>query len=1699
MKTYRKLLAVLIAASMMLTMIPPAAFAQDVDDLDGEDIVIAEEFEDLDEFIIDDEYQSDDETLSDDEYLYDDEYQSDDETLSDDEYLIDDEEWMTEESALDTAIEEDVGDESESEAAEEDDNLIVDDDGESPAKKVVEIANGAFSQALVMEEDSGPVSIRGELVRNHEYDFLVRVPRTGGYTIRLKPDEGETLDLALEFVDPNNEDQTRFSIVGSDYVQTSVMTTGAYHLKVVYQNQQGPVEQTVSLILSSQEEWKADYNYYGQSTVDPGMAEYYRFTPMLTDSYQLRFFNTADQIQDSLNCELYDSDAKKLTAVGLSKQDEYCPMPYEYDLEAGRTYYVRMASTVTEQVCFDIGFFGIKYTSMVLRGEYGQYELNQGDKAALTFKPSETGIYLLHSRLNEAYTLHYEIIDETGTDLLGGYGNDNPINQGIELTAGVTYTILVKNNGYPEEVPVIVSMHKMEQVTLDASREPLFWEYAESGDKYPSYRIVAYFCPTTAAPLYTGNCTIRKDEILINDENQRLKFNGWQDSNGNVITGNNFMSVEAGSTLTPIWKEQIGIYLTTLGDVIDDRLTGEVLENGTFLYLDAGTTVGDLNRRFKPRGDAGHRFVGWADGSGHIAESALLKHADRCGAYYDDEECYTLDLDVAQTFRIDPLTEEDSSTSKKFIFTAPEDGYYAFTAEYFGSDDLLWVTLSLRDDLDDRSLMGQDSFVDGKVTQGGLLKADHSYAVSVLNKSGHDLTGEFRLIAEKKFYVNVDSQGGSIEMDGEEAGSKAQVMSAAHDIASLTSICKVTRGLTETFIGWATSPDDTEPLDVSCELEDGATYYALYKTVEVSDLPAFRTWNKVGDGYQTTVLYRYNVPGETTNPKPIVFLTRGDATIHMEILDGKEKLLYESDGYSLYQFLPTIAGETYYVRVKGSAEDLANAELCAAEMNAVTLEAEYPIFMGTADAVYGDTETSVTGYYIPNQLELIDNLLPFETGDYRLNQRDYVLDGWTTSPDGELLTKQEMNDLPENSHLYAKCANAIEIGLYNIEGEGTVLDENGNNCDVWNTVAEGTTIQQLNDRFSGVWDIEHVFAGWNTGPYTTEPLDPTSAVTRDSLYFATFKEREFTELKVGERVDATFAAGEEKWFKVTSDTDELYLVYVQAPDTDITLNVYDRSEKRIASGIRPEGESSETMAIPMFESERIYYVQVISDQAVNAVVGLDTQVPVKLDPNGGEIKSPEISETIPVEVWTGKNRVLAYLTKNFTLVPPTGHTFLGWANENNSHTLVDVSKVLPEAGKTYYAVYDGTHTYGSYVTTKAATALAAGSKYHVCSVCHYKQTVTIPKLTPVAKFNVTSLPMQTGQTCKKVTLTMAKDDYIKSAWKSSNTAIVKVSGAYGTTTANKVVTCTITAQAKTGTAYISVTLASGKVGKLPITVKSGKVVTTKVKLTAPKPTNSAGTAGAVTIVKNNSTTIKVTRVAPLTANDVLKYATSDKTVATVSAAGVVKGIKNGTAKITVKNSAGTTLATVNVTVKSSISLNATALTLQKKQVFKGLKATMQSGDYVTSWKSSDTAVFKVTGGVGATSGKAGTCTITAMSPAAASTYAYLTVTLHSGLSKKIKVTVQNAKIVTTALKLTAPKPLANTPTKGAVTVLKGKTYTIKVTRTPITTQDTLKYTSSNTAVATVSSAGVVKALKAGTTTITVTSGTKKVYVSVTVK
>ena len=211
----------------------------------------------------------------------------------------------------------------------------------------------------------------------------------------------------------------------------------------------------------------------------------------------------------------------------------------------------------------------------------------------------------------------------------------------------------------------------------------------------------------------------------------------------------------------------------------------------------------------------------------------------------------------------------------------------------------------------------------------------------------------------------------------------------------------------------------------------------------------------------------------------------------------------------------------------------------------------------------------------------------------------------------------------------------------------------------------------------------------------------------------------------------------------------------------------------------------------------------------------------------------------------------------------------------------------------------------------------------------------------------------------------------------------------------------------------------------------------------------------VTLIKGEAVQLKVKGT-----SKTVKWSSSAKSVATVSAKGKVTAKKKGTVKITAK--AGNKKYVCTVKVEDPI-LNA-----KKATVYVGKSCQLRLGGTTRKikWSSNRTAIAKVSSTGVVTGKKAGTAVITA---AVGPRKYNCTVTVKKAKAKSRLVT----------------KVSLNT---GKVTIKKGGETGLKATVAPSNaTNKGIKWSSSNTKVATVSSTGTVKAVQKGTAVITATA------------
>ena len=206
------------------------------------------------------------------------------------------------------------------------------------------------------------------------------------------------------------------------------------------------------------------------------------------------------------------------------------------------------------------------------------------------------------------------------------------------------------------------------------------------------------------------------------------------------------------------------------------------------------------------------------------------------------------------------------------------------------------------------------------------------------------------------------------------------------------------------------------------------------------------------------------------------------------------------------------------------------------------------------------------------------------------------------------------------------------------------------------------------------------------------------------------------------------------------------------------------------------------------------------------------------------------------------------------------------------------------------------HSYGTWITTQAATVFSPEQQKRTCSKCNKEETrINGNKLSPTIRINAISLKLKKKQSTGRFIVTgLANGDYIHS-WTSSNKKLITITG-------NKTGTCKIKAANKTGKAKITITLASGLKKTVTVTVQKKAVTPTVIK-NVPK-----------NITLNKKQTYQLTTtIEPITYTGKVKYKSSNKKIAKVSSSGKITAIKPGKAKITIN--AGKKKVICNVIIK----------------------------------------------------------------------------------------------------------------------------------------------------------------------------------------
>jgi M6 family metalloprotease-like protein len=427
-----------------------------------------------------------------------------------------------------------------------------------------------------------------------------------------------------------------------------------------------------------------------------------------------------------------------------------------------------------------------------------------------------------------------------------------------------------------------------------------------------------------------------------------------------------------------------------------------------------------------------------------------------------------------------------------------------------------------------------------------------------------------------------------------------------------------------------------------------------------------------------------------------------------------------------------------------------------------------------------------------------------------------------------------------------------------------------------------------------------------------------------------------------------------------------------------------------------------------------------------------------------EVKSadkPEQPVEVPItEVQLGREALDMYEGDTFKLtatvlpVNTTDSKDISWSSNNEA--VATVSE-------------DGTVTAKS-VGTAVITATSTNGKTASCTVTVEKKLIPITEVS----LSESAVGIIEGNT-HKLTATVLPENTTDSksiSWSSNNEAVATVSED-GTITAKSV-----------GTAVITATSTNGKTADCTVTVSKKEIPITEVYLDK----------SSATLTEGDSTTLVAT-VLPENTTDgkSIKWSSSNVAVATVDLMGKVTAKSAGTAIITATSENGKT-ASCTVTVEkklipiTEVSLSESAVGIIEGNTHK-LTATVlpenTTDSKSISWSSNNEAVATVSEDGTITAKSVGTAVITATST--------------NGKTADCTVTVSKKEIPITEVYLD----------KSSATLTEGDSTTLVATVLPENTTDgkSIKWSSSNVAVATVDLMGKVTAKSAGTAIITATS------------
>lgn len=208
-----------------------------------------------------------------------------------------------------------------------------------------------------------------------------------------------------------------------------------------------------------------------------------------------------------------------------------------------------------------------------------------------------------------------------------------------------------------------------------------------------------------------------------------------------------------------------------------------------------------------------------------------------------------------------------------------------------------------------------------------------------------------------------------------------------------------------------------------------------------------------------------------------------------------------------------------------------------------------------------------------------------------------------------------------------------------------------------------------------------------------------------------------------------------------------------------------------------------------------------------------------------------------------------------------------------------------------YGISAHTHSFNKWKTVSRATVFKPEVRQYICDICGMVEEREYgTKLKPVLKVSSSKVTLKVKQSTTGLKVTKMADGDSVVSWKSSNPKIVKV---------NK--RGKLAAQGQTGKATVTVKLKSGISKKIAVTVQKNPVKTTKI----------SGLKKTLSLQVGKRYTLKPI-LTPFTSSEKITYSSSNRRVVSISSKGIIKGLKRGTAKITVQSGKKKFIITVRV-------------------------------------------------------------------------------------------------------------------------------------------------------------------------------------------